>query len=103
MDAINHCAARHPGIDWQALVLYTTGESCPMCQSAILWAQMPMVVYGTSMPVLQECGFGQIDIRSVEVLRHSYLRPCKILGGVLEEECTALFRAASQGPLAKKP
>jgi tRNA(Arg) A34 adenosine deaminase TadA len=97
MDAINRCAARNPGIAWSSLVLYTTGESCPMCQSAALWAGIAAVVYGTSIPVLQQFGFGQIDIRSSEVVRHARLSPCIVLGGVLEDECTALFRTAWEG------
>jgi len=101
MDAINQCASRHRDIDWQALVLYTTGESCPMCQAAIMWARIGMVVYGTSIPALQEYGFGQIDIRSTEIVEHAYLQQCVVLGGVLEAECTSLFKAASQGPLKK--
>ena len=35
IDAINRCAAEHPGIDWSKLVTYTTAEPCPMCQSAM--------------------------------------------------------------------
>jgi len=30
IDAINRCAAAHPGIDWKGLDLYTTAEPCPM-------------------------------------------------------------------------
>jgi len=35
IDAINQCAAKHPAIDWTKLILYTTAEPCPMCQSAV--------------------------------------------------------------------
>ena len=52
IDAINRCAAAHSQIDWTELDLYTTAEPCPMCQSAIEWAGISTVYYGTSIPYL---------------------------------------------------
>jgi tRNA(adenine34) deaminase len=94
---INRCAAAHPGIDWSGLVLYTTAEPCPMCQSAILWAGIPLVVYGSSIPFLQGLGWWQIDIRAEEVVRRASFRKCQVRGGVLEAECNALFLAVPKG------
>jgi tRNA(Arg) A34 adenosine deaminase TadA len=95
--AINRCAARHPQIDWSQLVLYTTAEPCPMCQSAIAWAGIGMVVYGSSIPFLQSQGWWQIEIRAEEVARRTPFRKCVVVGGVLEDECNALFLAAPRG------
>ena len=64
IDVINRLAADRPKVDWTSLVLYTTAEPCPMCQSAIEWAGIPLVVYGSSIPFLQSLGWWQIDIRS---------------------------------------
>jgi tRNA(adenine34) deaminase len=38
------------------LVLYTTAESCPMCQAAILWSGIGTVVFGSSIRFLQQQG-----------------------------------------------
>jgi tRNA(adenine34) deaminase len=95
-DAINNCANRKPGIDWKQLTLYTTAEPCPMCTAAALWAGIPMIVYGSSIPFLTSLGGGQIDIRSTEVVRRTSFRKAVVLGGVLEEECNALFLAAKK-------
>jgi tRNA(Arg) A34 adenosine deaminase TadA len=102
IDAIQRCAAEHPGIDWMHLALYTTAESCPMCQAAILWAGIGLTVFGTSIPYLKEVGWWQIDIRAEEVIRRTPFRHCALLGGVLEEECNALFRTPPGGLYREK-
>ncbi len=97
IDAINRCAAAHRSIDWTGLDLYTTAEPCPMCQSAIEWAGIAMVYYGTSIPYLKDRGWWQIDIRAEEVARRTPFRQTKVVGGILEAECNAVFDAAPKG------
>jgi tRNA(Arg) A34 adenosine deaminase TadA len=91
MDALHRCALAHPGVEWTRLTLYTTAEPCPMCQSAILWAGVGRVVFGTSIRYLQSRGWRQIDIVADEVTRRTPFRRCVVVGGVLEAECNALF------------
>jgi len=69
MQTIRDCGTRYPGnrfntAFWQELSLYTTGESCPMCESAIRWANFGEVIWGTSIPFLTNSGWPQIHIRS---------------------------------------
>lgn len=94
MTAINSCPDVDKGFNWKDVCLYTTGESCPMCQAAIIWTGMPLVVYGSAMPFLQKYKFGEIDIRAAAVNDASRIGKCKIVGGVLEKECNALFENA---------
>ncbi|MDR4485489.1 MAG: nucleoside deaminase, partial [Nitrospirales bacterium] len=91
IDVINRCAAKHALVDWTTLDLYTTAEPCTMCQSAIEWAGIATVYFGTSIPFLQQLGFRQIDIRAEEVARRTPFRNTKVIGGILEQECNALF------------
>ena len=98
IDVINRLAADQPQVDWGSLVLYTTAEPCPMCQSAVEWAGIPWVVYGSSIPYLQGLGWWQIDIRADEVARRTPFRRTAVLGGVLAKECNALFEAAPRRP-----
>ncbi len=99
IDVINRCAADHSPIDWTELDLYTTAEPCPMCQSAIEWAGIPTVYFGTSIPFLQQHGWSQIDIRAEEVSRRTPFRHTTIIGGILKSECNALFEAARNNAL----
>ena len=94
IDAINRCAAAHSQCDWSALDLYTTAEPCAMCQSAIEWAGIATVYYGTSIPYLQSRGWRQINIRAEEVAQRTPFRHTRVVGGILECECNALFAAA---------
>jgi tRNA(Arg) A34 adenosine deaminase TadA len=91
MDVIGRCALTRPGIDWSRLALYTTAEPCPMCAAAAVWARLRAVVFGTSIPTLQQRGWLQIDLRAEEVFRRAAGRECVLIGGVLEAECDALF------------
>ncbi len=102
IDVINRCAENNPNVQWSGLVLYTTAEPCPMCQSAIEWAGISMVVFGSSIPFLKSLGWNQIDIRAEEVAKRTLFNKCEILGGVLQKECDALFQAASASVVSKK-
>jgi tRNA(Arg) A34 adenosine deaminase TadA len=66
-----------------------------MCQGAILWTGIEMVVFGPSIRTLQKMGWRQIDISAEEVIRRSPAWRCTILGGVLEKECDSLFTLAT--------
>lgn len=94
MVAINRCAELQKPTDWTELDLYTTAEPCPMCQSAIQWAGIAYVYYGTSIPYLKEHKWWQINIRASEVIAQTNFRKTIIVGGILEAECNALFENA---------
>jgi tRNA(adenine34) deaminase len=93
IDAILNLARTEPNADWSRLVLYTTAEPCPMCSGAILWSDIPHVVFGTSIATLERLNLPQISLSCEEIARRatsSFAHP-GITGGVLEGECDALF------------
>ncbi|KAI9742919.1 MAG: hypothetical protein M1818_003648 [Claussenomyces sp. TS43310] len=77
----------------QDLSLYTNAESCPMCTSAIRWANFKEYVYGTSIETLIHKGWGQIHISSAYIFNQSFGLPGEtaLLGEVLTEETDPLF------------
>jgi len=99
MVAINHCAEFNRSADWSEFDLYTTAEPCSMCQSAIEWAGIATVYYGTSIPYLQSHNWRQINIRAEEVIAQTPFRNSRIIGGILETECNALFDNAPKSEL----
>ena len=91
IDALNRLREARPHAERHQLILYTTAEPCPMCQSAILWTGIGTVVYGSSIHFLQSQGWRQIDILAEEIVRRTPFAKCTLIGGVLEAECNALF------------
>lgn len=92
--AINRLAASTPNRDGAGLALYTTAEPCPMCMGAIMWAGIDTLVFGTSIPTLMRLGWRQFDLRADELARRAPAWRMLVIGGVLEADCDALFRAA---------
>ena len=43
--------------DLSNYILYATGYPCPMCLSAIIWANIKKVYYGTNLKEAEEIGF----------------------------------------------
>jgi tRNA(adenine34) deaminase len=90
--AMNNYVAQHGNQGWGEAVLYTTGESCPMCMSAMIWAGIGGVVYGTPITQLAQYGISQILIPSTTVIDASSFYHGFVLGHILEAETNALFR-----------
>ena len=57
MMAIRDACKRLGTFDLSGAVIYTTGEPCPMCRGAILWANIDHVYYGCNIYDTEEIGF----------------------------------------------
>ncbi len=89
MNALNKISTldyNHP----EDLIIYSTVEPCPMCMSAIIWAEIGEVVYGADIPSAKNYG-QQINLRAQEIVNLSWLDTI-ITGGILKKECEALFQ-----------
>jgi len=93
MDALLNGADADPAIDWTATTLYTTGEPCPMCMSAAIWAGIPVIVYATSIATLARLGAPQILLDADAVARAAPFHSCRIIGGVLAARTDPMFAA----------
>jgi len=52
---------------WHTLTMYTTGESCSMCMSAIRFTVLKEVVYGTSIEFLHANGWPQSSLFNQDI------------------------------------
>ncbi|MBQ2070260.1 MAG: nucleoside deaminase [Bacilli bacterium] len=57
MMAIHDACAKLNSFDLSGCELYTTGEPCPMCLGAILWANIDRIYYGCSVIDTDKIGF----------------------------------------------
>ena len=90
--ALNHCVNVFPYKDYAHTALITTAEPCAMCASAIVWAGIPEIVYGSSTPYLIEQGWSQIAIRAEQVVEaSSSFYTGTVVGGVLRVQTDSLF------------
>ena len=57
IDAIRKACKKLNTYDLKGCILYTTGEPCPMCACACLWANIEKVYYGCSIFDTENIGF----------------------------------------------
>lgn len=83
--------------DLSGSVIYSTTEPCPMCFSAVHWARIGTIVYGTAIADAKRTGFHELEISNDELktLGRSKVR---IIKDVMRPECLELFRAWSALP-----
>ena len=62
-----------------------------MCMSAIVWAGMGVVVWGTSIEQLRQFGINQILLPATTVISASAFYHGEILGHLLQAETDGLF------------
>jgi len=92
--AMNDYIAKHGNKGWENLTMYGTGEACPMCMSAMVWAGIPRMVYGSDTPFVRQY-VADINIRAKTVAdagQQIYTNKL-LLGGVLSNETDKLFEA----------
>jgi tRNA(Arg) A34 adenosine deaminase TadA len=90
VNAIKIACRKLKTFDLKGAVIYSTTEPCPMCFSAIHWARINCVVYGTGIEDAAEAGFNELKI-SAKKLNQLGKAKIKLVGGFLYEECKRLF------------
>ena len=78
--------------------IYSTTEPCPMCFSAIHWAQIDRIVFGTGIADVKRLGFNELSISNSTLKRLG--RSDVLLDRASKAECDELLK--SWAGLAKK-
>lgn len=74
--------------DLSNYILYATGYPCPMCLSAIIWANIKKVYYGTNLKDAEEIGFRDDFI--YEYLKGNN-KEILYIENICHDECKELF------------
>ncbi len=89
--AIGRAARRLGTHVLRGCTIYSTTEPCPMCFSAIHWAQIGRIVFGTGIADVKRLGFNELTISNNTLKRLGRSRV--VLDQVSKTECTKLLRA----------
>ncbi|BGO95272.1 hypothetical protein NBRC10512_003035 [Rhodotorula toruloides] len=83
---------------WRSFSMYTTGEPCPMCASALRWAGMGEVIWATSIETIIKGGRNQIYLPSSLIVSASYSLPHMThwLGSILSNETDPYFQQLNE-------
>jgi tRNA(Arg) A34 adenosine deaminase TadA len=90
---MNDYLARHGNRGWEPLLLYVTGECCPMCMGALIWSGIGGVVFGSSIETIDRAfgGGGGINIHATTIADAAPSWKGTVTGGVLAAETDQLF------------
>lgn len=91
INAIRLLTAKLQTTSLEGYTLYTTGEPCPMCATACVWAGISEIVFGASIGDLIAVNQWQINIACEQVIAQGF-RKIKVTKGVLKAECLQLFQ-----------
>ncbi len=90
MEAIRLASEKLGTWNLKGCKIYSTTEPCPMCFSAIHWAQIDEVIYGTSISDVKALGFNELTISS-EIMKEIGKSPVKIKKDFMREDCLKLL------------
>lgn len=90
MNAIKKASQRTNDWDLSGSVIYSTTEPCPMCFSAIHWARIDRVVFGTRIEDVKKLGFSELPISNEEIAELEEV-DIKIASDFMRKECLELL------------
>lgn len=90
VNAIRNASRKLKTYDLSGCVIYSTTEPCPMCFSAIHWARIGAVTFGTGVADARKIGFNELSI-SARQMKKMGKSPIRITSGFMLRECRLLF------------
>ena len=82
--------------------LYTTLQPCGMCSMASIWAKIGRIVYGAERHQVHRMYFEDRHLEVMDYIRDAYRDDMVLQGGVLAEECAALYYGPDDTPPAEE-
>jgi tRNA(adenine34) deaminase len=78
--------------------LYTTLQPCGMCTMASIWAKVGRIVYGAGREDVHRMYFEARHVDTLGFIEKAYRDDLSIQGGVLRQECAALYYGPDDDP-----
>ena len=75
--------------DSRDLIMYTTGEPCPMCMGAIIWTGIPSIFYGVGISEINNYQ-NQITVSAQKLVENSWIN-VDIQANFCHDACLELF------------
>ena len=88
VDAIRKACEKLGSFDLTGCELYTTGEPCPMCLAACMWANIDKVYYGATIEDNEKIGFRD---KKFDELMGGREKLADYLEEIDRDECLKLF------------
>jgi len=90
VNAIRQAAKVLNNFDLSGCSIYSTTEPCPMCFSAIHWANIGQIIYGTEIADVNALGFNELTISNVTMKKLGN-SPVSIVPNFEREPCQQLL------------
>lgn len=90
MNAIRYLTTKNNSPSLAGYTIYASGEPCPMCAAACIWAGVDRIVIGASIEDLIAINQSQIHLACEELIAKSSGN-IKVIKGILQQESLALF------------
>ncbi|MFA5336360.1 MAG: nucleoside deaminase [Candidatus Omnitrophota bacterium] len=100
VNAIRIASRKLKTFDLSGCEIYSTTEPCPMCFSAIHWARIDKVIFGTDTKDAKKIGFNELMITDSR-LKTLGKSKVKIVRGFMRRECLELFGRFNELPKKK--
>jgi tRNA(Arg) A34 adenosine deaminase TadA len=91
INAIRLASRRLKSFDLSGSIIYSTTEPCPMCFSAIHWARIDAVVYGSNIADAKKIGFNELSIPNKK-MKSIGKSKIKITPNFMRRDCLNLFK-----------
>ena len=91
INAIRIASKKLKSFDLSNASIYSTTEPCPMCFSAIHWARIGVIIYGSTINDAKRIGFSELSISNKE-MKSLGASKIKLFPCFLRNECKTLLR-----------
>lgn len=96
--AIRRACAALGRDDLAGATLYSTLQPCGMCTMASIWSAIGRVVYGAGRDDVHRMYFEDRHLDTMNFIRDAYREDVAVVGGVLRDECAALYWRPGDDP-----